>query len=154
VQQQDVLEVVDLVLDDAREKIGARLRAPCAGRVGELDVDLLRAFDLDEDPGEREATFLAEDAAALLLDHGIDEDLVVRAVVARIEDEQPDAPADLRRRESDPARRVHQLQHLLHLRSNRVVDGRHGDRLLQQERVRVGDDVHRRSASAPLFRPF
>src|SRR5581483_7925276 len=106
VDDQHAVEVVQLVLDDARS-VRLELDAQViAVRVLALEHDTRGALDGHAHALEREAALLlGRRLLAALDDDGVDDR--ARPLLVRLEHEQPPEDADLGRREADPLRVVH-----------------------------------------------
>src|SRR5262249_58348842 len=111
VDEEDAVEVVDLVLQDARaEPRGAEGQRPSV-RVLRLDLHPRRARDRREHARDRQTPFLARRLAAAIDDGRIQERLHAAAFLVG-DDDQPERDAHLRRGQADADLVVHRLGHV------------------------------------------
>src|SRR5229473_6006948 len=95
VDEEHAVQVIHLVLDDAREETLGLEVYGLAVLVRGLDGDPLAALDVPEDAGQRETSLLVDHGSASTGDDGIDEG--ARAALAVVHDEQTIGDAHLRR---------------------------------------------------------
>src|SRR5437763_7065873 len=148
VEDQHAVEVVDLVLDHSCLEPGGLHAALGAVLVLRLHADIDRTLDVDGDAGDREAALLeALLVVARPLDLGVDE-RDERRVLADAVDEQALAQPDLRGREADAERVVHEPAHTPDLRTQRVVEPVHWRGAALQHRIaEAADERHGRGAA-------
>ena len=93
--EQDPVEVIDLVLEDAREEVLGLELDPLAVEVERRHPDLLGPEHVAVDPREREAALLAPLASRLLRDLGVHQDAAAlsRGPAARPAAGRPSPPA-------------------------------------------------------------
>lgn len=119
VYEQDAVEVVDLVLHDARFKVLERLFANPVLLIEEPDSHLGRALHVPVQPRQRQTALLRNLLALGGEDLGIEE----RPGLAGCgRDEQPDGAPQLRRRKADSVCRAHRTYHLLSEPAQLLVD--------------------------------
>src|SRR5437667_6392432 len=123
VEDEHAVEVVDLVLDDARlEPAGLDLDR-LAVLVARADADVDRALDVDDHAGQRQAPLLHDlGLLAAPLDDRVDE-RVDWALGLDAVDEDAVEGADLGGRQADPDGLVHEPAHARDLLAQRVVEG-------------------------------
>src|SRR5687767_14681033 len=138
VEEQLAVEVVDLVLQAAREQLGRLDLVRVAVEVHRAHDDVLWPLDVRIDVGDREAAFLRLGLARRLEDLGIDDD---ERLSLDVDHREALGTADLRRRQPDPARVVHRLEHVGHERAQVFRDLPHGHGALPQDRVAEDADV-------------
>jgi len=97
IREQDPVEMVDLVLDDASLKPVEVLDDFPAGKIAIFYTDEFRPSDRQPDAGNREAAFFFDVPSGRREDRRIDENAIHR------QHENPRAPADLRRSEPGSA---------------------------------------------------
>src|SRR5206468_7046864 len=144
VEDEHAVEMVDLVLDDARlEPAGLDLDR-LAVLVARADADVDWALDIDDDAGQRQAALLHDlGLLAAPLDDRVDQ-RVDGALGLDAVDEHAVERADLRRRQADPDRLVHEPAHARDLLAQRVVEGVDLARLRAQDRVAELADLAQR----------
>src|SRR5260370_1772175 len=115
VDEEDAVEVVDLVLHGAGEKLFTFDLEPVSVDILRADLDLGGAMDLLANLGEAEATLFFELLALALDDLGIDEDELLFGILleADVDDGEALRDADLLRGDADALRGVHALEHLI-----------------------------------------
>src|SRR5258708_14747452 len=126
VDEEDAVEVVDLVLHGAGEKLFTFDLEPVSVDILRADLDLGGAMDLLANLGEAEATLFFELLALALDDLGIDEDELLFGILleADVDDGKPLRDAALRCGEAEALRGVHGREHLIdELLELRVEDG-------------------------------
>src|ERR1700674_9653 len=143
VRDQYPVEVVDLVLEAARQP-PFRLDAQSFPVAVEPAHDaLLRAFDVTDRAGNRKTPFGALDLALESAQHRID-DRVRPAVFTDMHHDDAFDDADLRCCQPDARRRVHRLEHVVDERLSHgqlQPQGRHLFSDLVQDWIRVGEDA-------------
>ncbi|CAM9377833.1 unnamed protein product, partial [Heterosigma akashiwo] len=126
VRVHHALQVVVLVLEDARLPADVLLLLALALEVLVLDLDPLGPLHGAAHPGEAQAALdLLLLALAALHDlrihqHGLEKPLLL--VALRVEHHQAHVLGDLRGREAHPLRRVHELEHVLGQRLQLIVE--------------------------------
>src|SRR5215469_896774 len=141
--EQDAVEVIDLVLECAREKFFAVHLEPFAVLVLGADFYLCRALHLFADFGKAEAAFFFVLLAFAEGDLGIDEHELLSRILAHAEIDHCDAlrHGDLRRGQADALRRVHGLEHVSDELAQFVVEFGDGFARLRENRLGVFDDL-------------
>ena len=135
VEDQDPVEMVDLVLDHARdEPVGLDLQL-LSRLVHGADANACRALDLDVDPRQAQASLHARlELLAAPLHDGVHE-RSQRILLVGLEDEHAMEHTHLVGGEADAERVVHQLAHPRHLRAQPLVEALDGQRARAQHRV-------------------
>src|SRR5262245_27345209 len=140
VREQHAVEVVHLVLDDAREPVLGLQRLLLAIEILVGDRHRDPALDLGADAGKGQATLLFEGASLLARDLRVAEHTLLRTIgaIARgVQDQQLLLDADLRSREPDPTLVVHRLEHLAGELAQLGVELRDGLAASAQDRIGV-----------------
>src|SRR3954469_20154450 len=137
VEDQDAVEMVDLVLDDARLQARGLDRDRLTVLVVRTDADVDRALDVDDHAGQRETALLHRLGRLAppfddRVDQGVDGALLLDAV-----DQHAVEHADLGGGQADADRVGHQPAHAADLLAQRVVEGFDRDRLGPQDGVAV-----------------
>src|SRR5882762_10300783 len=110
VDEEHAVQVIHLVLDDAREEtLGFEVYGLAVLGRG-LDGHPLAALDVPEEAGQRETPFLLDHGSTSTGDDGIDEG--ARATLAVVHDEQAIGAAHLWRGQADTDLVVHRLDHV------------------------------------------
>src|SRR5258705_3091993 len=110
VEEQPAVEVVDLVLETAREQLRRLDLVLLPLEIHRADDDVLRSLDVRVDVGNREAALLRLVLrGASVDDRGIDHD---ERLSVDLDHGESLGPPDLRGREADPTRVVHRLEHV------------------------------------------
>lgn len=120
--------MVELVLDHAgQQAIDVEMNGLAVERPG-IDHDPLRPPHVHPHTRQAEAALFLDRGASRPAEHGIDEHmlLAVPALAFAVHDEQPIGSRHLIGREAYTAGVVHDVEHLLNGRRERVVDPRHG----------------------------
>src|SRR5688572_21044290 len=138
VDEQLAVQVIDLVLEAARQQLGrVELdRFPLA--VLRLDDDAHRALDVGVDVGNRQATLFAPLRSLAMHDLRIDDD-VSRAI--DVHDRDALRAPHLRRGEPDSLGGVHRLEHVVHELLKVRPDIGDGTRVLSEDRSAEHVDV-------------
>jgi hypothetical protein len=138
VDEEHALQVVHLVLDDARLHARGLEVEGLAVLVHRLDGDGLAALDVGEDAGQGETSFLVQDRAAAARDDGVDQ----RAGAARavVHDQEAIGNAHLRRGQPDASLVVHGLDHVADHPAKLRRDVTHVRGLAPEHRVAVEPD--------------
>ncbi len=131
--------MVDLVLDHPRQEPAGLKVQRRAIAVERRDADPLGPYDGGEDSRDREASFLAFDAAAPPGDGRVDERPRPAALVV-VHEDQPERDADLGGGEADADLVVHGLDHVGDEALDLGRDGRDRVRLSSQDRIAVLPD--------------
>src|SRR5687767_14448604 len=143
IDEEDPVEMVDLVLEDARKEIPALdlLRIPAQVEV--LDLDLLGALDRLHDPGNGKAPLLARHRAMAPDNGGVDEhhDLGGVTGLAHVEHRDSALGSHLRRDETDPFGIVHRLDQVTREGGELLVEAFDGARLATEYRIAQEADL-------------
>src|SRR5919109_3533074 len=135
--EQDPVEVIDLVLDGAREQSIAFDPDRLALAVEAAGDHAHGALDLAHIARHRE-TALHADLLPLPLDHlGVDQHV---QVLVRLEDDHPQPDSNLGRRQSHARRGDHGLDHVVDQLADAVIDAADPLRLLAKDRRFLGQD--------------
>ena len=139
-EQQDAVEVVELVLQQAAQQLVALDRDLVPLEVVAGEVDLLGAHDRPGQPGHREAALLVLPLAARLGDDRVDDDAGPRflVLVVQVEHEQPLLHAHLGRSQAQARGGVHRCNHVLGQARQATVDV--GDLGRSQAQHRIAED--------------
>src|SRR6185436_1009275 len=149
VQDERSVEVVELVLDDARDDPFEVVPDLVATLVKALDPHRRRALDRHRDALDGKTAFVVRvRLVAATHDLGVHEDGDL--VLLRREDEDAPENADLRRRETDSVRVLHQLAHARHEPLEVVVELLDRRCLHAQDGVRVLADLRQRELPPSL----
>src|SRR6266852_5739259 len=155
VDEEHAIQVIHLVLDDAREETLGLEVYGLAVLVRGLDGDPLAALDVPEDAGQRETSLLVDHGSASTGDDGIDEG--ARAALAVVHDEQTIGDAHLRRGQPDADLVVHRLDHVADQPAELGRDLAHVRGFAPQRAVAVEPDVEQchwvRSPNSALVSP-
>jgi hypothetical protein len=104
--------------------------------VTRANANALGARHVVVDARHREAAFLARREPVAREDLGVDEDLAPVLVLRDVDDDEPEVPVDLRRREPDARGRIHRLEQVVDALFQRGVE--HGDRSRLGAQPRIG----------------
>src|SRR6185312_15081805 len=137
VDEELAVEMIHLVLQADREHSLEVALEPLAMAILGTDAHLRGALDLVEDAGDRQAPLLALRRALAAQDLGIHEHERLVVLLGDIDDEQPAADIDLRRREPDAGCGIHGLEHVVDQAPERLVECGDGEGALAQARVGV-----------------
>jgi hypothetical protein len=141
VGEEGAVEVVKLVLPDARREPRRHLVDRLLVEVPGAHVHLLAAGHHDVDVGQAETPLLGLFLAFAVAHLRIDVDAVVAGLARGVHDEQADVLAHLGGRKSDPPGLAHQLQHARRQGAEALVEGGHWSAHLLQPGVGVVDDL-------------
>src|SRR5579872_4020635 len=142
-QEEDAVEVVDLVLESARQKLRSFRLEPFTLKVLRPDLHLRRARYFLANIRQAQAALFRNLPAFLLDDLRVHEDdLVIRVLfVAEIDHGDALRHADLWRCQTDPLRLVHGLEHILGQGAQFLIELRDLLRRPLEDGVRIFDDV-------------
>src|SRR5579885_3294261 len=120
VGEQDTVEVVDLVLEDAGQPILGVDGAAFAGQVEPLHAYANGALDVAVQRRQAEAALLAQGGLGRLSrQHGIEQDVLALLVA---DDDQTLGDPDLGRRQAHAGRLIHRLKHIRGQLADGAVD--------------------------------
>jgi hypothetical protein len=153
VDEEDAVQVVDLVQEDAREEALDLAEVVLAVDVLEADAGAQRSVERVEEAGERQAALVALlDLLGRLLDDGVD-DRTVLVLDRDLPDEQALQDPDLVGGEPRPRGLAERVEHVAGEPTQTVVEVGDRPRLLPQDGVTEDPDVERRHPGAPPVRP-
>jgi len=145
VEHEHSVEMVDFVLEETRQEfVGLELHV-VAVEIDSLHDDSSRAQHLDVQAGNRQTSLVVHPLPARFDDLRVDDDA---RIFVDVVDEETALDADLRRRETDSGRLVHDTEHFLGETNELAVDVRDfvGNGL--QHRITEGTDVVRHVCKA------
>src|SRR6185312_4005760 len=148
--EQNSVQVIDLVLKGARQQFLAIHLEPLALLVLRAHLHPGRALHLLTNIGKAQTALFFVLFAFFVRDRRIDEDQLLRRVfsLAQIDHRNALGNAHLLRRQPDPLRRIHGLEHVGHKFAQLVIKFRHWSTGLLQHRLRVFHNLQNHLCSA------
>src|SRR5688572_18615094 len=150
VHEQDAVEMIHFVLEGTRREVATLDGALVAVGVNASQRDARRPEHRRVEAGHAETSLLFELRAAALHDLGIDQrhQLAGFSAGTRIDDQHPERDPNLGCRETNPGRRVHRFDQVVHELPHAVVEGGDCFRFCGQAGIAVLENWTNHSARA------